>query len=132
MFVGKARKFGANYLDERTKLSVRRFDPVADFDRAHSHLHRRPHQIDMQQAVIEPGAAHFDALGEDERALELPRGDAAVQVDAVVVGLLAADDKLVVLDGQLHVAHRKPGNRKGNAQGVFADLLDIVGRIAVA
>ena len=46
----------------------------------------------MQQAVVEPGPLHLDPLGEDEGALELPRGDAAVQEDAPfrIVPLAAA------------------------------------------
>ena len=87
----------------------------------------------MQQAVLEPPALHLDALGEDEGALELAPGNAAVQIDALgVVGLLAADHQLVVLDRDRQVAHRKAGDREGNAQLVVAELLDVVGRIPVA
>ena len=53
----------------------------------------------MQEPVVERRAAHLDPLGEDKRSLKLARGDAAMQVDPLrVVGLLAADDELVVLD----------------------------------
>jgi hypothetical protein len=46
----------------------------------------------MQQAAIEDCAGDFDALGDDEAALELPRRDAAVQIDPLVFfGLLSAD-----------------------------------------
>src|SRR5207302_2993801 len=96
-------------------------------------LDRRTHQIDMEQAVLEPGAAHLDALGEDERALKLTRCDPAMQIDPLrIVVLLAADHQLAVLDRYAQVGHREAGNRQGDAQLVFAELLDIVGRIAVA
>ena len=76
----------------------------------------------MQQAVVEPGAAHLDALGEHERALELARRDAAMQIDALrVVGLLAADHQLVVLDRDRQIGHREAGHGEGDAQRVLAE-----------
>src|SRR6266851_1612506 len=105
----------------------------ADRNRAHPRLDRRPRQIDMEQPVLEPRAAHLDALGEDERALKLTRRDPAVQIDALgIVGLFAADHQLVVLDRNAQIGHREAGDREGDAQLVFAELLDVVGRIAVA
>ena len=37
------------------------------------------HQVDRQQAVVEAGAHDLDAVGEHEGALELARGDAAME-----------------------------------------------------
>ena len=86
----------------------------------------------MQQPVVEPGAAHLDALGQHEGALELPRGNAAMQVDVLAfLDLLAANDELVVLDGDRQIAHPEAGDRQRDAQLVFAKLLDVVGRITV-
>src|SRR6266436_2693319 len=106
---------------------------TGNLDRAHPALELGTDQIDVEEPVIEPRAAHFDAFGEDEGALELARGDAAVQINPLrIVGLLAADDELVVFDRDPEVAHREAGYREGDAQRVLAELLDIVGRISVA
>ena len=87
----------------------------------------------MEEPIVEPGAAHLDPLSQHKGALELAGRDAAVEMDAVgVVGLLAADDELVFLDRDRQVGHRKPRHRQGDAQLVLAELLDTVGRIAVA
>src|SRR5439155_167898 len=53
------------------------------FDDAHPALDLGAHQVDVQEAIVEQGAAHFDALGENKRSLELTGGDPAVQVDAL-------------------------------------------------
>src|SRR6266704_2813408 len=92
-----------------------------------------PDEVDMEEPVIERGARHFDAFRQHEGALELPRRDAAMEIDAIlVVDLLAAHDELVVLDLHGEVAHREAGNRQGDAELVLARLLDIVGRVAVS
>src|SRR5258707_136168 len=103
-----------------------------DRNRAHPRLDIRPDEIDVEQPVVEPGAAHLDPLGEHERALELARRDAAMEIDALaVIGLLAADDELVVLDRDRQIGHREAGDRERDAQLVFAELLDVVGWIPV-
>jgi hypothetical protein len=93
----------------------------------------RPHEFDRQQAVVEPCPGHLDAVGQHEGALELTGGDAAMEVDAGgVVGLLAPHGQLVFhqLDGE--VVGREAGHGQGDPQPVFADPLDIVGRIALS
>src|SRR6266436_1181843 len=106
---------------------------IRNLYRAHPALELGTDQVDVEEPVIEPRAAHFDAFGEDKGALELARGDAAVQINPLrIVGLLAADDELVVFDRDPEVAHREAGYREGDAQRVLAELLDIVGRISVA
>src|SRR5476649_2795995 len=58
---------------------------LPDLDIAHSIFRRGADKIDMQQAVIEKGAGHLDAIGEHEGALELARGDAAVEIEPFLV-----------------------------------------------
>ena len=56
-----------------------------------------------------------------------------MQIDALtVIRLFAADHQLIVFDRDGQIGHRKAGHRQGDAQLVFAELLDVVGRIAVA
>jgi len=86
----------------------------------------------MQQTVIEPGAAHLDPLGQYERALELSRRDAAMQVDVLAfLGLFAADHELIVLDRYAEIAHAETGDRERDAQFILGELLNIVGRITI-
>ena len=87
----------------------------------------------MQQAVVQLGALDNQAFGQDETALELPGGDAAVQEHPVgflgAIVLAALDDQLVV--GQLHaeVVVGKAGHGQRDPQAILADLLDVVGRV---
>src|SRR6185437_11107890 len=77
-----------------------------DLDAAHLALDDAAHEIDVEQAVVERRAGDLDAVGEHEGALELARGDAAMEVDAIlVVGLLAAHDELIVLDLHAQIVH---------------------------
>jgi hypothetical protein len=62
--------------------------PGIDLDRAYFWRADRAGQLDMEQTVVERRPRNLDALGEDEAALELAGGDAAVQVDPVVAVLL--------------------------------------------
>src|SRR5665213_560026 len=83
-------------------------------------------------AHFRSGPHHLDAIGQHEGTLELPRGNAAMKVDPLLLlGLLAADDELVVFDLDGKVVHREAGDRQGDAQGVLAELLDIVGRVSI-
>src|SRR5260221_5280026 len=104
-----------------------------DLDAAHFALDDAAHEFDVQQPIVERGARHLDAVGQHEGALELPRGDDAMEIDALlVVGLLTAHDELIVLDLDVEIVHREAGNGERDAQRILAGLLDIVGRIAVA
>src|SRR5262249_48693061 len=104
-----------------------------NLNRAHPALDLGTDQFDMEEPVIEPRAAHLDAFGQHEGALELARRDAAVQIHALrIVGLLAADDELVVFDRDAEVTHGEAGDRQRDAQRVLAELLDIIGRVSVA
>ena len=91
----------------------------------------------MEQAVLERGVLHRDEIGELEGALEGARGDAAIQhlglVLAVLIGgLLALDRQGVFLGDDRKLVLREAGNRNGDAVGVLAGALDVVGRIAGA
>src|SRR5579883_3382480 len=80
-------------------LSVGRTARAANFHALHPLLRCAAREIDVQEPILEPGAGDLDAVGEHERALKLARGNAAVEIDPIlVVDLLAADDQLVVLD----------------------------------
>ena len=87
----------------------------------------------MQQATIQAGAGDLDLLGQHEAALERPCGDAAMQEGALirVIALPAADDELLLLDGDRQVGLGEPGDRQGDAVGILAMPLDIERRIAV-
>ena len=95
-------------------------------------LRHRPHQVDRQQAVVETGGRHFDPVGQHEGPLELARGDAAMEKDAVgIVGLLAADRELVLDQFDHQIVGREAGHGQHDAQAVLADPLDIVRRVAL-
>ena len=107
---------------------------AVDPDRLHHRLGLGPGEVDVQQAVLERGSGHLDAVGQHEAALELARGDAAVQEGAAlgVVGLAAADHQLVVLQGDREVVLGEAGDGEGDPVAALVALLDVVGRIAVA
>ena len=87
----------------------------------------------MEKPIIQPRAAHLNALGQDKRSLELSRGDSAVQVHAPrIVRLLAAYNELVVLNRNTEVTHSEAGDGEGDLQGVLAELFNIVRRISIA
>ena len=70
----------------------------------------RAAQIDGEDALVEGGRATSMPSASTNHPLELPRRDAAMQIDALrLLGLAAADDQLVVLelDAQI-VGQRKP------------------------
>src|SRR5690606_41083303 len=84
-------------------------------------------------AVFECRTDDLDALRENETTLELSGGGSSVQVppSGIVCGTLAAHDQLAVLDIPLEVIPRTSGDRQCDTQGVFATLLDVVGRVSV-
>ena len=76
---------------------------------------------------VPPIARALDTLGVPQNIRWLLPASKA----ASVVGLLAADHQLIVLDRDRQIGHREAGDGQRDAQRVVADLLDIVGRIAV-
>src|SRR5258705_11290600 len=97
----------------------------------------RPGQVDRQQPVFQIRAQHQHPLRQHESALEVARGDAAMDVLPGLVVLLAAPDhELVFLNGYIELVAGKTRNRQrdpqpfGLAVGAVAPL-DIVGRVTV-
>src|SRR5580700_747372 len=108
-----------------------------DCDRFNDALGLRAHQVDRQQSVLQVRPQYLHAVRQHEGALELARGDAAVDVlPAFVVLLPAADDELALLYADIELVAGETCDRKCNAQPfrtvpVPRNPLDIVGRIAL-
>src|SRR5580700_7597062 len=108
-----------------------------DCDRFNDALGLRARQIDRQQSVLQVRAQYLHAVRQHEGALELARGDAAVDVlPAFVVLLPATDDELAFLHRDIELGAGKARHREGDAQAlgtvtVAGDTLDIVRRIPV-
>src|ERR1700731_284861 len=108
-----------------------------DCDRFNDALGLRAHQIDRQQSVLQVRPQYLHAVRQHESALELARGDAAVDVlPAFVVLLPAADDELALLYADIELVAGETRDRKGNAQPfrtvpVSGNALDVVRRIAL-
>ena len=77
------------------------------------------------------GDAHV--VGELEAALEGAGGDAAVQDRGLVLGLrlAAGHDELAVAGLDRELVLGEAGHREGDAVGILAGLLDVVGRVGV-
>src|SRR5690606_32997640 len=106
----------------------------ADRDRPRTHpLRKVPHQVDVEEPVLEVGALHLDMIGELEPALEAAGRDAAVQVAPLALALLglllAAHGERALLHIHLDLIGRETGNRHGDAVLVLAEALDVVRRI---
>jgi hypothetical protein len=75
---------------------------VALFDRnrLYDTLRFGTNEIDREQSILQVGTRHFDPIRQHESTLELPGGDAAMDVVPCFVVLLpAANDELVLLYG---------------------------------
>src|SRR3954454_5901039 len=97
----------------------------------------RPSEVDRQQPVFQVRAQHLHPLRQHKGALEVARGDTAMDIlPGLVVLLAAADDELVFLNGYIELVAGKTRYRQrdpepfGLAVGTVA-ALDIVGRVAV-
>src|SRR3989442_15625762 len=96
-----------------------------------------PGQIDRQQPVFQVRAQHMHPLRQHESALEVARGDAAMDVLPGLVVLLAAPDhELVFLNGYIELVAGKTCHRQRDPQpfGLAVSAvapLDIVGRVTV-
>src|SRR5690606_24400039 len=107
----------------------------ADRDRAGFHALRQiALKVDVQKAVVEIGALHFDVVGKLEAALERAGRDAPMQEHTLlIVGLLVAGyDQGLLFDLDLEFIFGEAGDRHGDAVLVVAETLDVVGRVAVA
>src|SRR6185436_2929875 len=71
-------------------------------------------------------------VGKAELALERARGDTLIQVFALaVLGLAAFDGHRVLLGGNGNLVGREAGDGERNLIAVFAQPLDIVGRVII-
>src|SRR5208282_5046097 len=89
------------------------------------------------QSVLQLRARHLHAVRQHESALELARGDAAMDVlPAFVIELATADDELALLYRDIELVAGETCDRQRNSQAfgtvpVARNPLDIVGGIAV-
>src|SRR6188474_2703380 len=96
-----------------------------------------PGQVDRQQPVFQVRAQHLHPLRQHEGALEVARGDAAMDVlPGLVVLLAAADHELVFLNGYIELIAGKAGDCERDSQPFGSTIaavaaLDVVGRITV-
>src|SRR6202163_4080590 len=110
---------------------------LIDSDCLNDLLRLRPSQIDRQQPVFQVRAQHLHPLRQHESALEVARGDAAMDVLPGLVVLLAAPDhELVFLNGYIELVAGKTRHRQRDPQpfGLAVSAvapLDIVGRVTV-
>src|SRR5271166_701243 len=111
--------------------------PVVDADRLHDPFRLRTGKVDRQQPVLQVRAQHLDTVGQHEATLKLPRRDAAVEIVARLLFLLAAADRqLIFLYRHVELIPRETRNCQRDAQtlrlAVLAGYpLDVVGRITV-
>ena len=92
-------------------------------------------QIDVEQAAVKRCALHFDVIGQTERQLERPLGDALVQVGDVlrlVLAAAASDGEYATLYLQIEVRLLETGGCHHDAILIVAVLLDVVGRVRAA
>src|SRR5580698_6715215 len=108
-----------------------------DCDRFNDALGLRAHQVDRQQSVLQVRPQYLHAVRQHEGALELARGDTAVDVlPAFIVLLAAADDELALFYADIELVAGKARHGKGNAQALGAvavarNPLDVVRRVPV-
>src|SRR3546814_16909873 len=100
----RCRRPACSFLSRHFLLEACPIDDLAgaraiDLDSAHFRLDHLALEIDMQQSALQGGTCDLDTLGQHEAALELARGDAAMQIDpALVVDLLTTNYELTILD----------------------------------
>src|SRR6204780_41246 len=108
-----------------------------DCDAFKGALGLRSHQVDRQQSVLQVRPQYLHAVRQHEGALELARGDAAVDVLAAFVVLFpAAGDELALLFADIELVAAEALPRESNAQPLRAvpisrNTFDIVRRVAV-
>src|ERR1700749_2344902 len=127
-----------------TPLRLKRSSPLLvplfvfiDSDCLNDLFRLRPGKIDRQQPVLQIRAQHLHPLRQHERALEVARGDAAMDVlTGLFVLLTAPDHELVFLNGYIELVTGKSRHRQrdsqpfGRAVRAFTPL-NIVGRVTV-
>src|ERR687891_1187337 len=108
-----------------TPLETKRSSPLLvpllfvliDSDCLNDPFRLRPGKVDRQQPVFQIRAQHLHPLRQHEGALEVARGDAAMDVLPGLVVLLAAPDhELVFLNGHIELVTGKTRYRQRDAQ----------------
>src|SRR5215471_6277651 len=122
---------------ERVESSTGSLLTVGDSDRSHDAFRLRTHQIDRQQSVLQIRTQYLHAIRQHERALELARGDAAMEIlPGLVVVLASTDNELAFLDRHIKLVARESRNSQRNAQSFWIAVLagnplDVIRRISV-
>jgi hypothetical protein len=89
-------------------------------------------QFDGKQAVFQRGASHLYSVRENERALELPRGNPAMQECSFRrLALLPANHELRVLYAYAEVGEIETRDRERDSQPIGSDMFDIIWRIGI-
>src|SRR5262249_40373032 len=96
-------------------------------------LRNLAHEIDVQETVLEAGAANLDMVGELEATLEGAGSDALIEHVAIFLllrgFLFTADRQRVLLHLDVEFLLGEAGDRNRNAVRVLPGALDVVGRI---
>src|SRR5215475_1533050 len=127
-----------------TPLRLKRSSPLLvplfvfiDSDCLNDLLRFGPGKIDRQQPVLQIRAQHLHPLRQHEGALEVARGDAAMDVLPGLVVLLATPDhELVFLNGYIELIAGEARYRQRDSQPLGLAVrtvtpLDVVGRVTV-
>src|SRR6201994_704370 len=127
-----------------TPLSSKRSSPLLvplfvliDSDCLNDLLRLGPGQIDRQQPVLQIRPQHMHPLRQHEGALEVARGNAAMDVlPGLVVLLTTPDHELVFLNGYIELVAGKSRHRQRDPQPLGLAVrpftpLDVVGRVTV-
>src|ERR1700758_1035949 len=108
-----------------------------DRDCLNNLLRLGPGKVDRQQPVLQIRTQHLHPLRQHKGALEVARGNAAMDVLPGLVVLLAAPDhQLVFLNRYIELVAGKSRHRQRDAQALRLAIgavaaLDVVGRITV-
>src|SRR5260370_9720142 len=90
---------------------------IVDCDRLNRPLRLRTREVNGQQPIFQIGTQHLHSISQYECALELTRGNSAVEVLArLFVVLPTADDELTLLDRDIEFVAGEPRDRQRNAQ----------------
>src|SRR5215213_1049659 len=110
---------------------------LIDSDCLNDPFRLRPGEVDRQQPVFQVRAQHLHPLRQHESALEVARGDAAMDVlPSLVVLLPAPNHQLIFLNRYIELVAGKTRHRQcdpqpfGLAVGTVAPF-DVVGRVTV-
>ena len=107
---------------------------LAGLDRDALGLHRLwhlTHQVDHEQAVVQPRILDEHEVGKLEATLEAAGRDTHVQEVRAgrLVVLLAGDEQQILLCRDLDLVARETGHREGDAVAIIGDTFEIEGRI---